>query len=130
MFGWLYIFDQSYVFDEEGRKLQRKRFNVGGGDSDLTADLDSEEFTEKIAPMLLIFTYFLLVALIALVLVCFLPVSSWAKQLLFALYYSVFWNTPLRIYLEAYLPASNDYLTQAKEGYTWNSTLMIAFNVY
>lgn len=88
VFGWLYIFDQTFLFGSVGRYLQRKRGPGGGGsDSDQTADLESEDFTEKIAPMLFSFSCCLVVASIALVLLCFSPISPWAKRVLFALYY-------------------------------------------
>lgn len=116
-FGWLYEIDQIFLFnvedeEEEERRLQRKKGANGStrgelGDMREEDKLDSEEFHEKIAPMLSAFLGGLILAVLMVSLRTLSLYAKFFRHLWNSLYYTVFWNLPLRVFLEGYLPAAH-----------------------
>ena len=79
----------------------------------------------KIAPMLANFAFALGILVALFVLRTLSVCSLWWKKVYNSFYYSVFWNIPLRVFLEGFLPVSKQQFEQLKEGYEWNSVLHI-----
>jgi hypothetical protein len=72
----------------------------------------------------------------AILVVVILMLLRWAKdcnrytnRAFSSFYFTIFWNLPLRIFMEAYLHSSHKSLNQLNEGYEWNSLLNLLFNV-
>jgi hypothetical protein len=136
MFGWLYILDKTFSFglaEEAARRLQKKKGGGRRSNSEEETDeekLDSENFTEKIGPMLWSFFFFALLA----VYIAYKKLRSFcstkARHEWLKLYYTIFWNVPLRILLEVYLESSTEVLTEVRDGLTWDSTLQITFSIF
>ena len=75
-----------------------------GAEQEEEDELDSEDFSEQIAPMLVNIVYLIALACYMFCLKCAADCSTKVNKFWFSFYYTVFWNMPIRVFIEGYMP--------------------------
>ena len=134
LFGWLYSLDQRMKFGEkdtpEGaeRKLEGDSLSNDAGVTD-EGQLESEDFNEKIAPLLQNLAFVLALVCFMLILKATSRCSRKVRIFWFGFYNTIFWNMPIRVFIEGYLPTAHQFITEMHDGHEWDSTLKVAFSL-
>lgn len=54
--------------------------------------------------------------------------STKVKKFWYSFYYTIFWNMPIRVFIEGYMPTAHQFLTEMRDGLEWKSALKVIYN--